>query len=643
MTPDDETMQIPILSWFDRPVKQAIWSVFDDVNKATEALDIFNRYKRNHFKRLSASVRHIKILGMNQPIPLTEIYSPAIVSTTIFGRIYDQDWLSASASGPITPPQRRRVGRLSRADQFLETHTCVVVLGSAGSGKTTLLRHLALSMCDKKVFDDTNLKTSRFPFFVSLPSYARETKGQKSIYNYLVDELKEYTDSYASEFVKRLLNRGLALLILDSLDEVPRSLRQSVVDRIKEVSTGFPECRVVVSCRTADYDPISETFYEVELTRLTEDAVRRIVKAWFKHDQEKSRKLLRHLKQDAGVRSLCETPLLLSLLCIQFRHDLALPKRKTELFRRCIDAFLRDWDAGRGFRRDSAYSSLSDDRKERIFETVAGRFLGGDMRYVFPEEELVGCIEGCCDLVGLLSDDAKGVLREIEAHHGIIERFSADSYMFSHPSFQEYFAARHLLSQRQELQALRQNFADERWAGVIESVAAMHGNPALVLDFLAAKSRMASVKNFPTMTRRTLTLLLLYRCLSSGASIPTGHREKLYEHIVSAHGHMATIFRNGGVFPLAVLMRDGVRHSYVYYHKRRTLHVALQPLRRLGNEIFRSPSDIYADKVLQHLSMISFEGSRTYLKIEIGAELSYSNCDGEVDRRAMGTDSGALS
>ena len=35
--------------------------------------------------------------------------------------------------------------------------------------------------------------------------------------------------------------------------------------------------------------------------------------------------------------------------------------------------------------------------------------------------------------------------------------------------------------------------------------------------------------------------------------------------------------------------------------------------------------------------------SRTYLKIEIEAELSYSYCDGEVDRRAMGTNSGALS
>ena len=104
-------MEIPILSWFDRPATQAIRSVFDDVNKATEARDIFNKYKGSHFKRLSASVSHVKILGMAQPIGLTEIYSPAIVSTTIFGRIYDQDWLSASGSRPKTRPQRRQVGQ----------------------------------------------------------------------------------------------------------------------------------------------------------------------------------------------------------------------------------------------------------------------------------------------------------------------------------------------------------------------------------------------------------------------------------------------------------------------------------------------------------------------------------------------------
>ena len=609
MTSDNGTVEVPILSWFDRPIKHAIWSVFNDLNKATEALDLFRRYRNSHFARLKASVRHIKLFGMNQPVLLTDVYSPAMVSTTIYSRLYEQNWMSVSSPQLLNPVRRRPVGRLTRADEFIEHHSRVAVLGSAGSGKTTLLRHLALSLCDKTVFASTRLQTSRFPFFVALPSYAKETAGQRPLVEYLADELQQYTDDYAPEFVKRLLNKGLGILILDSLDEVQPSLRKAVMDEIRRTSAGFPKCRIVVSCRTADYGPLGEDFYEVELARLTDKAVRTIVEAWFKQEPTKSSELLRHLKRDDSVRSLCETPLLLGLLCIQFRHDLALPKRKTELFRRCIDAFLRDWDAGRGFRRDTAYSSLSDDRKERIFESVASASLAGDIRYTFPVEDVVWCIEQCCDLFGMDSGDAKGILQEIEAHHGILERFSADSYMFSHPSFQEYFAARNLLAQRRELEAIRKNFANERWASVIEFVAAMHGRPLALLDFLREKTQMASVKNFPTMARRTSTLLLLYRCLSSGVNIQNRHREALYEHIVLAYGHMSTIFKNGGVFPIAVLERDGVRHTYFYYKKRRTLSEALQPLRRLGNEILLSPSEVYAERALSRLKSISYDDS----------------------------------
>ena len=609
MTPGNLTVEVPILSWFDEPIKQAIRSVFEDVNNFTEALDIFKKYRGNHFPRLVQSISHIKILGMSQPIPLTDLYSPAMVSTTIFGRLYEQEWLSASSAEPASPVRRREVGKLTRADEFIEGHPRVAVLGSAGSGKTTLLRHLALSMCDKEVFSSTKLKTSRFPFFMSLPKYARDTAGNQSIPDYLAKELERYTDSYAPQFVKRVLNRGVAVLILDSLDEVQPSIRKAVVEQVREMSSGYPECRIVVSCRTADYDPISDNFYEVEIARLTDSAIPTIVNAWFTQDRKKAKDLLRHLDHDERVQSLCETPLLLSLLCIQFRHDLALPKRKTELFRRCIDAFLRDWDASRGFRRDTAYSSLSDDRKEKIFESVAGRAVSGDVRYTFPEEEVVRCIERCCDLFGLPPSQAQNILVEIEAHHGILERFSADSYMFSHPSFQEYFAARDLLSQRQELEAIRKNVDDDRWVGVIEFAAALHGEPTGLLKYLARKSQMGSVKNFPTMARRTQTLLLLYRCLSSGVNIPNRTREGLYQGIVAAHGHMSTIFRNGGVFPIAVLVKDGVRHAYLYNKRRPTLAGALVPLRRLANEILLSPSDVYADLALHRLCEISFKGS----------------------------------
>ena len=250
---DNGRSGVPILSWFDKPIKHAIWSVFNDVNKATEALDIFRRYRRNHFDRLKKYVSHIKILGMSQPVPLTKIYSPAMVSTTIFSRLYEQEWLSVSSPAPTNPSRQRAVGPLTRADEFIEAHSRVAVLGPAGSGKTTLLRHVALAMCDKNVFAETRLQTSRCPFFVALPSYARQTGGQQPLVDYLADELKKYTDDYAPEFVRRLLNKGLAILLLDSLDEVQSSLRDAVVEQIREVAAGFPHCPMVVSCRTADY------------------------------------------------------------------------------------------------------------------------------------------------------------------------------------------------------------------------------------------------------------------------------------------------------------------------------------------------------------------------------------------------------
>ena len=450
----------------------------------------------------------------------------------------------------------------------------------------------------------------RFRFFVHLPKYARDTSGSQSISDYLATQLERYTDSYAPQFVQRLLRRGLASLMLDSLDEVPPSVRKAVVEQIRETSRGFPKCRIVVSCRTADYDPISDEFYEVEMARLTEPAIRTIVTAWFREDRAKGKELLRHLRRDEGVRSLCETPLLLSLLCIQFRHDLALPKRKTELFKRCIEAFLRDWDASRDFRRDTVYTSLSDDRKERIFENVASKAVSGGVRYTFPEEDVLRCIEQCCDLFGLPKGEASAILGEIEAHHGILERYSMDSYMFSHPSFQEYFVARNLIAQRRELEVIRSNFDSDGWAGVIEFAAALLGDPTPLLKYLAKKSEMESIKNFPTMARRTRTLLLLYRCLSSGVNVANRVREDLYGDVVAAHRHMSAIFRNGGVFPMAALLKDGVRHTYLYVRRRPTLAEALRPLRRLGNEIVLSPSEIYADIALRRLGEISLKGSR---------------------------------
>lgn len=182
MTDKGNGSGIPILNWFDEPVRQSVNSVFDGINRKTEAMDLFRKYRKRHFGALKKTLGRIKILGMSDPIALTQIYSPAHVSTTIHSRLYEKEWYNATGEGlsqsGISP---RKHSEIKRADEYVESHDRVVVLGGAGSGKTTFLRHLALAYCDKHVFETTNLKQSKFPIYVSMLAYAQRKDHDVSL------------------------------------------------------------------------------------------------------------------------------------------------------------------------------------------------------------------------------------------------------------------------------------------------------------------------------------------------------------------------------------------------------------------------------------------------------------------------------
>jgi len=608
---------IPVFDWFAEPIKQSVNSVFKDVNEGVEALDIFRRFRRAQFQIVKIQVSTIKILGMPAPVPLVNIYSAAHLSTTISRRLFQAEWLNAKSKDDL----QHVIGASKKksivlGEDFVETNRRAVILGGPGSGKTTFIKHLALAYVDPSVFKSTKLKTTALPIFVSLPHFS---KSGQVLFDFILKPLTERTNQYARGYLERSLDKGIASVLLDSLDEVLVSDRKSVLGEIEKFAQRFPNARLVVTCRTADYEGSLDTFSEAELMRLSQSAVQKIVMAWFRDDQEKGNQLCRQLRTDRGVSSLTETPLLLSLLCIQFKHDLTLPKRKAELYRRCVDTLLRDWDASRRFRRQSAYEDLTDERKERLFDHIAGKFFLDGIRLAFKKTSLIDVIGAYIPRYAIDKKHSEGILQEIEKHHGILEQIATDMYAFSHTSFQEFFVARDLLARRLESDYVKKHMDDDNWSSVIEFMAAMHENPEPMLRILVEKSNMATYKNYPAMARRTKILWLIYRCMVAGACVDPKFAKEVYEHLANSQLEMAKIYRGGGVYPIAVLHHDGVRHAYYFFNRRPTLSDALQPYRMLANEMIVFPIEAYAQVVLDNLDAIvsKLDDTVPYAKIAL--------------------------
>lgn len=627
-------MEIPFINWFEEPIKNSVQSVFSGINSHVESLDVFKKYRKIHFEMLIQQVSSVKILGMQTPMDLKVLYYPATVSTDIRRRIYAPEWETINGSEmesesttdssnlirenkttSIQPVHYRPASRnidsrnggkknnglksCEKGDQYIAKNNRVVILGGPGAGKTTFLKFLALAYSDKDTFKKTALDQSFLPVYIQLPLLAKEAS---TVIDYISTPLENRTDQYASLFYTRLIESGMCTILMDSLDEVPADSRKQLIKTVKDFAKLYPKVRIIISCRTADYDQVFDDFSEVELTRLSKEAVASIVNAWFGKHPDRADKLLSLLENDDAVASLTETPLLLSLLCIQFKNDLALPKRKTELYRRCIDALLRDWDTTRGFRRDTAYSQLSDDRKEKIFEVVAGSICSEYISYEFYESFLLHTISEEIARFSLDPNDAKGILVEIESHHGIIEKCSAETYEFSHGTMQEYFAAKYFVAKRMEIEVLKKNYDNEAWHVVILFMSSMMDDSANVLQFLVDKSSMERFQNYPAFGRRLAHLLLLYRCMAMGVNITPALRSSICAHLVESQVNMLRQINVDGVLPYAARRPNGVRQANFHYRKaRNSLDKVLQPYRSLMNEVVLSPVREYSDKVIEFI------------------------------------------
>lgn len=330
------------------------------LSKTLCSLDVFKQHRMDYFDSLYAQHGKVRILGMTSPMPTEALYIPVKVSEDISGNRYiDPQYINyINENKKIPVAIKKELERALKdngldAIDVLEKGRQFVLLGGSGSGKTTLLRYLALAYCGKIEVKSKSDLTPLFPIFISL----RDVTDQKcSLLDLFRNELAVAKFPEPSMFLERLLEKGRCIILIDGLDEVPVNYQEKISDQLRKFSGKYFKAKVIISSRIAKPLKNLESFTELQICQFGLDQIVKFSGQWFAGEQSKKGKSLAELiSRDVHLLELATTPLLLTLICILYKHDLRIPTNRSELYERCVECLLREWDTSRGFRRETKF------------------------------------------------------------------------------------------------------------------------------------------------------------------------------------------------------------------------------------------------------------------------------------------------
>ncbi|MEK6222696.1 MAG: NACHT domain-containing protein [Chloroflexota bacterium] len=237
----------PISGMFKEIIKQRFSMLRRGLSTSTEhryRQDILKIFQTNHLAAPLFSLMEISMGArlLSPPLPVVPNGDVAQDNLTSLTIPYMPDW-----------PE---VGAIFGADtisfqEALSRGRNLLVMGKPGSGKTFALSQLVMQIAKR----DTGLGEIRnlVPVMVhvgDLNVQATRKKLTDVLYLALAEKVSTLVEAQLSGFFESIFEAGLAMLIVDGMDELSPESQKPYIEFIKEIQEAYPDIRLIVATST---------------------------------------------------------------------------------------------------------------------------------------------------------------------------------------------------------------------------------------------------------------------------------------------------------------------------------------------------------------------------------------------------------
>ncbi|MCG9735972.1 NACHT domain-containing protein, partial [Pseudoalteromonas shioyasakiensis] len=528
--------------------------------------------------------------------------------------------------------------KVMSTNEALTSYKRLVILGEAGQGKTTLLQWLTVQ-CGRRAFRNEQVDfNKKVPVLIQLRSLLHESilPTELDFYSFMTEGI--VIENPHREWISQVLENGLAIIMVDGFDEVPKERRQEVLEWINNLCERYEGNQFILTSRPSAYENTSLDhldFNVIQLQTMDRKAQTDFVEHWhhaiaLEYDKTKptalnqqASSLLEKLRQQKVLRNLAQNPLLCGVLCM-LHHDRNgyLPKDRTDLYESTCRLFLDSRDREKKVIETDAFSLLDFRNKESFLSDIAFWMTSNGQTTISPNDlkrRLRLKSTDMPQLRGRISSD--DLLLFFLERSGLLVQVGSNEIQFTHRTFQEFYTAKYLIAEN-DTDCLSRNAGNDYWNGVIQLAIGLRSskseNEKYLTELLSKANEFESIKN---LNAATSLYLLVLTCKENMREITPRFSTKLKEVIKKVVPPPTAKVRDAlvsaGSIAIPYLARPSVRRSIVKDH-----YCALALIKMATADAYILLKEYFKDSRASYLQKLSSDIKKMDSEVAIESNLA---------------------